>query len=157
LVAGHPILGDLQYKHHRKPECTAVPADIQQHLPALPPSNTPGTDGQRQQHVQMHAAAAVDTAELQVWGGQQVVCPSGSREGSSSGSRDAKDAVDGSSSSSNGGTRRSELLRDGTPVGTCLWAVQLRLHHPVTGQVLDISAEQRAAALYDMVCSIEAP
>lgn len=71
----------------------------------------------------------------------------------SSGGSSSGDAV---KSGSDGCRQRGDVLQDGTVVGTCLWAVQLQLVHPVTGQYLDISVGESPSHLYDKICQLEA-
>jgi hypothetical protein len=67
-------------------------------------------------------------------------------------------AVPGSQGASSVGCKeRGEVLQDGAVVGTCLWAVQLQLPHPVTGQVVDISMGDSVVLLYDRLCDLDAP
>lgn len=71
----------------------------------------------------------------------------------SSGGSSSGDAVN---SGSSGCRQRGDVLQDGTVVGTCLWAVQLQLVHPVTGQYLDISVGVSPSHLYDRICQLDA-
>lgn len=258
--AGHPILGDLKYKHHRKPDCQVSAVDIstllpqlstdlpqvgrtQQQLSADPQDtqqlsahmqdtkrqlstdlqdaqqqlgmdlqdipqqqlSTDLQDRQQQQHhapVQMEAAGqqhsmgcmqenpAVCAEPLQQqpqhsMHGQQaqqlplleVVVPSMqlptydggnpyhslklSAAGSQAGSEDPEEvSSSGSSNDSEAGhcdscKLRGEVLQDGTVVGTCLWAVQLQLCHPATGQVIDISLGESPVQLFDRICAMD--
>jgi hypothetical protein len=84
-----------------------------------------------------------------------------STAGSQAGSEDAEElGSTGSSNDSDAGLSdscrlRGEVLQDGTVVGTCLWAVQLQLHHPVTGQVIDICLGESPMKLFDQVCALD--
>lgn len=209
-AAGHPILGDLKYKNHRKPDCQVTAADISTLLPQLSASMQQEASQQPQQPAQLEAAgqqAAAASAEhpqqqeqqeQQVQQDQQqplpvleVVAPvlqlpvydggnpyhsarvsaAGSQadaheaaEASTAGSpgsagseHDDQGSRDEETASSDGGSSklRGDVLQDGTVVGTCLWAVQLQLRHPVTGQLLDISMGESPLQLFDTICALD--
>lgn len=63
----------------------------------------------------------------------------------------------GGSDSRGSSSQVGELLRDGQVAPLCLWAVQLRLLHPVTGQQMDVSVGTQAEAVYRQVLQREAP
>lgn len=63
----------------------------------------------------------------------------------------------GDSDSTRSSSQVGELLRDGEVSPLCLWAVQLRLLHPVTGQHMDVSVGTQAEAVYQQVLRREAP
>lgn len=198
---GHPVLGDLQYKHHRKPDCTALLTDIQSWLPqvtstslqqqspqpqtqqeleqpasthALPQeqqqqqSEQPPQQPQEQQHTAQacEQPAQYPALELPVYDGSSSFhsrarsSAQSSCAGSNDGSDDDGDGGSSSSGADGSGASvskcRGQVLNDGTVVGTCLWAVELQLLHPHSGQRLDISVADAVERLCHRICGLDA-
>jgi hypothetical protein len=122
--------------------------DIRQHLPQ-PRAHAGGGGGGVQQQQLVVQAGPADDDEQQAYDGSSYT-----RAQDPPGSDDATSAEEGDGSTK----ERADVLQDGvTRVGTCLWAVQLRLAHPASGQLLDVSCGSWPERMYRQVCVLEAP
>jgi hypothetical protein len=143
---GHPILGDLRYKHHRK---------------ALSRLEAPGAgDFERTVWVLADEGGGAEGASGSAGAGARsssssgpdlglvsprvveasVEEPSGEGWQGGAGPDDVMAAMAPEGEWGEAGAeRRSELLSDGSPVRhICLWAVELQLRHPVTREGLQL-------------------